>query len=385
MELEEAYKAGRPLPPERVAEAVGLLHSDWQAAGGKDKFKDVLAFSDHVAKTVSATSQDRGEVRAFWSWRSQPEGAPREVGHRFLAQACGESRGYQVLEDTPVGRRLESYELWDEDVQAALTDRYLLDEDTVSNAPYEIWDGASAEYAKEVTGQVAVFAAEIGADSILGKTEMPKILGPQGVGRDAVGFPIDFPHQAHLPAEMHDLLADPAVRCQLRREDYLPGGSTPETFVAKLAALDVPEHQKEALAAAVAQLSAVETYEELTGPAAENDQPEVTQPEVTAAEVTAPEVTQPEVTAPETKVPAPAGPAAEQPAAEQPKTTQPEVKAPVPKQPEVKQPTAANAFMPGVEMPKTITVPARRAASASTHGVINPTIEAAPKSTDVER
>ncbi|WP_137993565.1 hypothetical protein [Streptomyces vilmorinianum] len=277
------------------------------------------------------------------------------MGHRFLAQACGESRGYQVLEDTPVGRRLESYELWDEDVKATLADRFALDEDYVNEAPAKIWDAASAEYAKAATGPVAVFAAEIGAGSILGGTEMPRVVGPEGVGREAVGFPIDFPQQAHLPADMHDLMADPAVRCDLRREDYQPNSSTPAQFAAKLATLHVPEHQKEALAAAVAQLSAVEKYEELAAPTAEPKQPELNEPALTE---------------PETKVPAPA----------QTVPKQPEVK-----QPEVKQPTPANAFMPGVTMPRAITVPARRTASASTHGVINPTIEAAPKSTDIER
>ncbi|MFF9015949.1 hypothetical protein ACF09C_23660 [Streptomyces sp. NPDC014870] len=349
--LEQAYQEGRdPLPPARVREAVNRLYTDWQEAGGKEKFTDVLAFSAHVAADEPATVPNRGEVRALWSWRSQPEGAPHDVGHRFLAQACGESRGYQVLEDTPVGRKLESYELWDRNVQKAIVKRFGLKEEDVQAAPAQVWDAASAEYANAATGQVAVFAAEIGAESILGRTEIPRIVGPEGVGREAVGFPIEFPHQEHLPAELHDLMADPAVRCQLRREDYLADKSTPGGFAAKLASLDVPDHQKEALTSAVTQLSGVETYEELTAPSAEPRQPEAKAPEL-----------------------------------QEPELKQPEAKAPEVKAPEVKQPTAANAYMPGVTIPSTVTVPARRATTVSTHGTINPTLEAGPKSTDIER
>ncbi|WKV72695.1 hypothetical protein AW27_014865 [Streptomyces sp. PCS3-D2] len=227
MELEEAYYEHRPLAPDKVAQAVDRLYRDGQAAGGKDMFPDVLAYSTHVALTESPTAADRGEVRALWSWRSQPEGALREVGHRFLVQACGESRGYQVLEDSPVGRKLESYELWDRNVQQALVRRFNLTEQAVQDAPAGIWEAASGQYAKAAEGQVAVFAAEIGAGSILGETEMPKVVGPEGVGKDAVGFPIEFPRQAPLPAEMYDLMADPAVRCDLRMEDYAVKGTTP--------------------------------------------------------------------------------------------------------------------------------------------------------------
>ncbi|MEU6309819.1 hypothetical protein [Streptomyces sp. NPDC047014] len=490
--LEEEYHAARPLGPDRVQQAVDLLYRDWQAEGAE--FPDVLAFSAHVAATESPTAEGRGEVRALWSWRSQPEGAPREVGHRFLAQACGETRGYQVLEDTPVGRRLESYELWDPNVQMALIERFDLDEDLME-AAREIWDAASASYARAATGQVAVFAGEIGAESILGATEMPRVVGPGGAGKEAVGFPIAFPPQAHLPAEMYELMADPAVRCDLRREDYAAGGTTPEQFAARLAAIEVPERQREARAAAVARLSGAASYAELAGavvrgapgaqvPGAEGAQPALGQPGAEAAgagrptaeraegrqpgveqagaqrpgaeragaeqpEAGRPGVEQPAVERPEAgrrvveqpetqqtgveqaEALRPGGersqaqqPGAEQPEAgrpgvEQPTVERPEAGRPVGEQPEAQQPeaaqpaverseagqlkagqpeagqsegkraedrmpTPANGFLPGVTIPRTIKVPAPRAASVSTHGVINPVIEAAPKSTGIE-
>ncbi|MFI8359776.1 hypothetical protein ACIGD1_06375 [Streptomyces sp. NPDC085612] len=346
MELEEAYYEHRPLAPDKVAQAVERLYRDWQAAGGKDMFPDVLAYSTHVALTESPTAADRGEVRALWSWRSQPEGAPREVGHRFLAQACGESRGYQVLEDSPVGRKLESYELWDRNVQQALVRRFNLPEQAVQDAPAGIWEAASGQYAKAAEGQVAVFAAEIGAGSILGETEMPRVVGPEGVGKDAVGFPIEFPRQAHLPAEMHDLMADPAVRCDLRMEDYAVKGTTPLLFAARLAAIEVPEHQREARAAAVARLSSAAGYAELAEEGTAREEPDTAVEEPEAGRTVA-----------------------------EPNGAQ---------RPEASVPTPANGFLPGVSIPRAIKVPAPRAVSPSTHGVINPVIEAAPKSAGME-
>ncbi|MEU9702701.1 hypothetical protein [Streptomyces sp. NPDC047981] len=46
---------------------------------------------------------------------------------------------------------------------------------------------------------------------------------------------------------------------------------------------------------------------------------------------------------------------------------------------------AADAFVPGATIPKVLGVPDRRTPTASTHGTFNPTLEVAPKSTDMER
>ncbi|AQT73583.1 hypothetical protein [Streptomyces sp. fd1-xmd] len=356
IDLEDAYQQGRPLPPERVKQAVDRLYGEWIAAGGEEKFADVLQFATHVAKTESPTAEHRGETRALWSFKSQPEGAPREVGHRFLAQACGESRGYQVLEDSPVGRRLDAYELWDENVQSALIKRFGLDEEYVQESPAEIWDAASECYAKAATGEVEIFAADIGARSVLGRMEMPRVLGPEGVGKEAVRFPVEFPHHAHLPESIYAFLSEDSIRCQLRLEDYKEGTTTPEQFAAKLGAIDVPEHLKQAHTAAVARLSAATSYEELTAPAAEATESEITQPE--------PAQSEPAKAEPEQSVPTPAAPA----------------------QPEPKAPPLGHSFVHGGVVPSRVVVPPRpRPVVAGTHGTINPVPEAAPKSPGIEQ
>ncbi|WP_328739607.1 hypothetical protein OHA91_17840 [Streptomyces erythrochromogenes] len=369
--LEDAHKDGRPLPPERVKQAVDRLYGEWIAAGGEKKFADVLEFATHVAKTESPTAEHRGETRALWSFKSQPEGAPREVGHRFLAQACGESRGYQVLEDSPVGRRLDSYELWDGNVQSALIKRFGLDEGYVQESPADIWDAASESYAKAATGEVEIFAADIGAGSVLGRMEMPRVLGPEGVGKEAVRFPVEFPHHAHLPQDMYAFLSDDSVRCQLRLEDYKKETTTPEQFAAKLAAIDVPEYLKQAHTAAVARLSAATSYEELTAPAAEPTESEITRPEPAQSEPAKAEPQQP-------------GP--KQPKVQEAGPSQPEPSQPAPTQPEPKQPPLGQSFLHGGAVPSRVVVPPRpRPGVAGTHGTINPVIEAAPKSQGVEQ
>ncbi|MFJ9940662.1 hypothetical protein [Streptomyces erythrochromogenes] len=380
--LEDAHREGRPLDPERVKGAVDRLYGDWIAAGGKEKFADVLKFATHVAKTESPTAEHRGETRALWSFRSQPEGAPREVGHRFLAQACGESRGYQVLEDSPVGRRLDSYELWDGNVQSALIKRFGLDEDYVQESPTKIWDVASECYAKAATGEVEIFAADIGAGSVLGRKEMPRILGPEGVGKEAVRFPVEFPHHAHLPEDMYAFLAEDSIRCQLRMEDYKEGTTTPQQFAAKLAAIEVPEHLKQAHTEAVARLGAAKDYSELTAPPVEPTGAEISPSEPAQAEPAKAEPPQPGPKQPELQEPGPSQPETEEPEPQQPTPTP---SAPAPAQPEPKQPPLGHSFIHGGGVPTRMVVPPRPKAVAGTHGAINPVIEAAPKSPGVEQ
>ncbi|WP_079428132.1 hypothetical protein [Streptomyces katrae] len=424
--LEEAYNATHPLTPDKVREAVGRLYGDWMAEGGKEKFEDVLVYAAHVAKTQSPTSEDRGEVRALWSFMSQPEGAPKAIRHQFLAQACGESRGYQVLEDTPVGLQLTSYELWDPGVQKALTRQLRLDEAVVQQSPFDIWDAASASYAGAATGEMAVFAADIGADSILGKTEMPRVVGPEGVGREAVRFAIDFPHHQHLPTDMYDLLADEGVRCQLRVEDYLEKSTTPRGFADKLAAVDVPEHLREARDAAVERLRTADAYSELVDPRAEVTEPELAErdphvPELTDLEPEepqdptagdpqpndpeledpefgepeepqdpapgAPDLDESELEEPEFAEPEmPEGPAFGERDLDQPEHENPEFAEPEPPQPQPKVVVRGQSFLPGSRLPQTLTGPPRPSpAMTSTHGVMNPVVETAPKAPEMDR
>ncbi|MFJ9545994.1 hypothetical protein [Streptomyces erythrochromogenes] len=381
--LEDAHRQGRPLPPERVKQAMDRLYGEWIAAGGEKEFADVLKFATHVARTESPTAAHRGETRALWSFRSQPEGAPREVGHRFLAQACGESRGYQVLEDSPVGRRLDSYELWDSNVQSALIKRFGLDEDYVQESPTKIWDAASECYAKAATGEVEIFAADIGAGSVLGRMEMPRILGPEGVGKEAVRFPVEFPHHAHLPEDMYAFLAEDSIRCQLRLEDYKEGTTTPQHFAAQLAAIEVPEHLKQAHTAAVARLGAAKDYSELTAPAVEPAESEVNRPEPAQSEPARAEPRQPGPEQPGLQEP---GPGPSQPEAGEPAPEQSGPTPPAPPQPEPRQPPPGQSFLHGGAVPSRVVVPPRpRPVAAGTHGTINPVIEAAPTSQGVEQ
>ncbi|MFF4495459.1 hypothetical protein [Streptomyces sp. NPDC001546] len=323
--LETAYEASKPRTPDRVEEVTSRIWGDWAAAypdaGARPPLLD---FIREVAGTRSVTIEGRGDTRAFWSYRSQPEGAPRDVGHRFLAQACGESRGYQVLEDTEAGRTLDSYHLWQPEVQKALAQDLGLPEQELQSLAPEVWKAASFRYAQAARGPVVAFAADIGARSVLGEIEMPQLLDHPNVGKEGVRFPLPLPRHEHLPAEVDELMSDEAVRCQLRMEDYDAKSTTPATFAAKLAAIDAPERQRTALAAAVTSLRAAGSYTDLAGPAAGHQQP---------------------------------GP---------------------------KKPVLGQSFIHGAAIPTTLTVPPRPAtAVASTHGVINPGVEAAPESAGI--
>ncbi|MEV7541333.1 hypothetical protein [Streptomyces sp. NPDC089915] len=325
--LEAAYEASKPRTPDRVEEVTSRIWGDWAAAYPEAEGRpSLLSFIREVANTQAVTIEDRGETRAFWSWRSQPEGAPQDVGHRFVAQACGESRGYQVLEDTEAGRTLDSYHLWQPEVQKALAQDLGLPEKELQDLAPEVWRAASFRYAQESQGPVVAFAADLGAGSVLGEIEMPQLLDHPNVGKEGVRFPLPLPRHEHLPAEIDELMADEAVRCQVRMEDYDAKDTTPAQFAARLAAIDAPERQRTALEAAVGTLSAAQGYEELTALPAEREQPEPPKPAL------------------------------------------------------------GHSFIHGATIPRTMTVPPRPApALASTHGVINPVVEAAPKPQGIEQ
>ncbi|GAA0280403.1 hypothetical protein GCM10010302_17720 [Streptomyces polychromogenes] len=345
--LEAAYEASKPRTPDQVEAVTARIWGDWVAAYPEAENRPpLISFIREVADTRSVTIEGRGDTRAFWSFRSQPEGAPRDVGHRFLAQACGESRGYQVLEDTEAGRTLDSYHLWQPEVQRALAEDLGLPVQDVRDLAPEVWKAASFRYAVESQGPVVAFAAEIGAGSVLGETEMPQLLGHRNVGKEGVRFPLPFPRHQHLPVEIDELMSDEAVRCQMRMEDYDAKDTTPEQFAAKLAAVDVPERLKEQHGAAVTRLGAAKGYEELTARTAGNEQTGPQAPEVAASELDEP----------------------------------------APPKPEPAAPRLGQSFIHGAAIPRTVAVPPRPAAAvASTHGVINPVLEASSKSPGVER
>ncbi|GAA0323554.1 hypothetical protein GCM10010302_73400 [Streptomyces polychromogenes] len=367
--LQAEHLGRQPGSAAEARKVISQIYADWHARKGLEESTpnpgSLLEYVEAVAKDAGVTNEDRGDVRALWSWRSQPEGADREIPHRYLAQACGRTRGYQVLEDSPAGQQLDGYWLGDDQVRNTLVRSYGMKLDDVKASADKAWDGVSARYIGEARGTVAVFAAEIGEKSILGGTELPVVMDNELVGKDGLQFPIEFPHPSHLPADMRDLLADPAVRAVLRREHYDPEHTTPQQFAAKLAAFDLPEHLRPARTAAVAQLNTAPDYAGLTGPAAEAAGPELTEPE-TLQPGSHPRFQDPEL----------AEPASDQPASV-PAT---------PAQPEPRVPVHGASFLPGSTVPRTLTVPPRPApAVASTHGVMNPAVEAAPKAPEIDQ
>ncbi|MCY0922771.1 MULTISPECIES: hypothetical protein [unclassified Streptomyces] len=223
---------------------------------------DLMGFIKHISEQGSVTNEDRGPDRAFWSFKSQPEGADRAIPHRFLARAYGESRGLQVLEDTPAGNRLNGYFLGNEFVVDALAQHFDFEPEELDAAHGAAWDTLSDRYAEAAEGLVITFAADITEDSVLGKTEMPKLLGGSNVGKDRIRFAVPMPRHEHLPPEIDAFIANDPVRCQLLMGDYDPAKS-PEEFAMKLDAIDVPEDQREAHQHAVERLSTATSYEEL--------------------------------------------------------------------------------------------------------------------------
>ncbi|MFC9926965.1 hypothetical protein [Streptomyces sp. NPDC127190] len=280
MALEEEHQSRRPRTPEQGAETALRIYQDWQAQieaaqadpQGRPAAPDLLSYIKGVAAEDSVTRADRGEVRAFWSWRSQPEGAPREVGHRYLAQACGESRGMQVLEDTPAGRKLDSYWLFEGPVRQALAQDFQVDAAQLEETSNQVWKTVSGRYAEAATGPVVAFTADIGRDSVLGADELPRLLAHEKVGKENIEFPIDMPRHEQLPREIDELIGDKTLRSQWRMEDIDPTASTPKDFAQKLAGMDVPERLKETHAAALGRLGAANSYEELNAPAPQREQ-----------------------------------------------------------------------------------------------------------------
>ncbi|GGV05437.1 hypothetical protein GCM10010260_48280 [Streptomyces filipinensis] len=264
---QHAYRQAEPQSQEAGESVAQRIYTDWREAHAQGRdVPDLVSFVRDVAGTGSVTREDRGEVRAFWSYMSQPEGASEPIGHRYLAQACGSSRGFQVLEDTPAGSRLDSYQLWNEHVKDALVRDYGLDEEAVNALAPEVWSTVSQRYAEAAQGPVVAFATDIAAFSVLGKDELPRLLAHEQVGKDNIRFPLPAPRHEHLPPEIDALIADDAMRAQVLMEDFDPEKS-PKEFAAKLGGVDVPERLRDDHQAALRRLQLADSYEELNAKA----------------------------------------------------------------------------------------------------------------------
>ncbi|MFD3935176.1 hypothetical protein ACFWSF_11310 [Streptomyces sp. NPDC058611] len=238
------------------------LFQDCQSAQPGQTAPDLLGFITHISEQGSVTNEDRGPDRAFWSFKSQPEGADRAIPHRFLARAYGESRDLQVLEDTPAGNQLNGYFLGNEFMVDALAQHFDFAPEELDATHGAAWLTLSDRYAEATEGLVITFAADITEGSVLGNTEMPKLLRKSNVGKDGIRFAVPMPRHEHLPPEIDAFIANDPVRCQLVMEDYDPAKS-PEEFAMRLDAIDIPEDQKETHKQIVDRLSTANSYEEL--------------------------------------------------------------------------------------------------------------------------
>lgn len=110
------------------------------------------------------------------------------VPNRFLARACGESRGLQVLEDTPAGHQLNSYALDNRHVLEGLVEHFDFDPEELDAVHGQAWDSLSDRFAEATEGLAIPFAADVTRGSVLGKTEMPTLLKKADVGKEGVKF-----------------------------------------------------------------------------------------------------------------------------------------------------------------------------------------------------
>ncbi|MFC8273349.1 hypothetical protein ACFUJR_12625 [Streptomyces sp. NPDC057271] len=269
--LRDEYTKATPSNAEEASVLAGRIYDDWQTAHAEERTTapDLLAFIKDIGDNASVTSPDRGSVRAFWAYESQPEGAPEPIQHRFLARACGASRGLQVLQETDGGRQMDSYRLETDEMQDVLVEDYGLNREKLKSTVDDTWIKLSERYAREAQGPVVAFVGEIAERTVLGKDELPILLERSEVGKEGVKFPVPLPERDHLPPDIHAFIAHAPHRAQIRMEDYAADKS-PKDFAAKLAGLDVPDNQREAHEAALWRLSTANTYPELNALTAQN-------------------------------------------------------------------------------------------------------------------
>ncbi|MGW7361918.1 hypothetical protein ACWGI8_00460 [Streptomyces sp. NPDC054841] len=271
--LAEEYQAATPSNEEEASVLARRIYEDWQAVAstpGRTAAPDLLSFIRDIGEHGSVTAEDRGTTRAFWSYESRPEGEDRKpIQHRFLARACGASRGLQVLQETEGGRQMDSYRLEGELVPRILEREYGVDGVELKSVVDQAWVRLSERYAEAAQGPVVAFVPDIAERTVLGQYELPILLAHPKVGKEGVKFPIPMPEHKHLPPEIDALIADQPLRAQIRMEDFDLKAS-PKDFAAKLADLDVPENQREAHESALWRLAAANSYDELVTRAVEN-------------------------------------------------------------------------------------------------------------------
>ncbi|MGW0754870.1 hypothetical protein, partial [Streptomyces sp. NPDC002587] len=166
--MQQAHAEAEPAREQDGTKVAGRIYQDYLATlepneGGPG----LLRYIEDLVKNTSVTNEDRGPHRAFWSYESRLEGADRPVPNRFLARACGESRGLQVLEDTPAGHQLNSYSLGNRYVVRALAEHFAFDEAELDATHGAAWDTLSERFAEATEGLAVPFAADITEGSVL--------------------------------------------------------------------------------------------------------------------------------------------------------------------------------------------------------------------------
>ncbi|MFJ3880774.1 hypothetical protein ACIPW5_25365 [Streptomyces sp. NPDC090077] len=259
--MQKQHAEAMPRNQQAGAEVAERIYRDYQASypDGGPTLPDFIA---GIGRNVSVTNDARGPHRAFWSYESVLEGADTPVPNRFLARACGESRGLQVLEDTPAGHQLNSYALDNRHVLEGLVEHFKFDAEELDTVHGQAWDALSDRFAEATEGLAIPFAADVTRDSVLGKTEMPALLKKANVGKEGVKFATPLPPHDHLPKEIHELISADPFRCQLFKDDYAFTKS-PQSFAGALAAIDVPESHKVAHKQSVDRLARANSYGEL--------------------------------------------------------------------------------------------------------------------------
>ncbi|MFD0374516.1 hypothetical protein [Streptomyces sp. NPDC127112] len=104
-------------------------------------------FIEGIGRDGSVTNDARGPHRAFWPYESVLEGADTPVPNRFLARACGESRGLQVLEETPAGHQLNSYAPDHRHVLEGLVEHFKFNSEELDTVHGQAWDALSDRFA----------------------------------------------------------------------------------------------------------------------------------------------------------------------------------------------------------------------------------------------
>lgn len=240
---------------------------------------DVGRYTRDLARNSPVEPSPDGKPFAFWSYESAESPGTDVVGHRHLAQACAEARGYQVLETTPTGQKLDSYRLFEPSVIRELKRHYDLEESEIKGARKEAWKNLSRSYTQAARGEAYAFAPDVSRDSVLGRDELPELKDNPDVGTDRVRFVLPLPEHAHLPPSVQAFMEHDEVRAQVLMETYVspsgppldmlkdeglaPDTPPPHALADKLGKIDLPPALHDERDRAISLLRSADSYADL--------------------------------------------------------------------------------------------------------------------------